>query len=289
VSEQSVYLNGRIVPAAEASVGVWDAGFLHGASTFTTMLARGGEPPGKVFRLPRHLARLLDTVELLGMSTDATAESLTIAVGRTLEANALADARVRVTLTPGSVRGDGGPTTLVTAQPLGEQPSEWYERGISVVVSSLQQQRGSVIHGYKTGCYLPRMLARQEAAAKGAAEALWFTTDQRLAEACFTNVFLVLDGTVRTPPLDTPVLPGIVREAVIELCGELEIDCDAEGQLTVHEMLAADEAFLTGSISGVRPVVRIERHDVGDAKPGPVTRRLMAAYDQLVRRECGID
>jgi branched-subunit amino acid aminotransferase/4-amino-4-deoxychorismate lyase len=100
-------------------------------------------------------------------------------------------------------------------------------------------------------------------------------------------VFLVLSGELRTPPLGTPVLPGVVRGAVIELCGALDISCDAEAPLTIHDALAAEEMFLTSSCSGIRPVVRVERHAVGDAKPGPVTRTLMAAYEDLLVRECG--
>ncbi|MFB3894315.1 MAG: aminotransferase class IV [Phycisphaerae bacterium] len=294
MASNSVFLNGLLVPAEQASVSVFDAGFLHGASAFTTMLAHNGA----VFRLARHLERLMDTVRLLGLRSSATSESLAAACREVLEANGLTEARMRITLTAGSIRGgvpgtrnaasgeSGQPTTLVTAEPMGDLPRQWYEKGISVVVSSLKQCGGEPTFGYKTGCYLPRLLARQEAAAKGAEEALWFTTDNRLAEACFNNVFLVHDGAVRTPPLDTPVLPGIVRGAVIELCGAMGLACDDETPLTVKEMLGAQEMFLTGSTSGVRPVVRVERHAVGDEKPGPVTRKIMAAYRELLDREC---
>ncbi len=279
--ENQVYLNGRLIPAGQAAISVFDSGFLHGASTFTTMLAHNG----RVFRLERHLARLMDTVRMLNLATDATPETLAPAVGQVLEANELKNARIRITITPGSVRG-GGPTTLVTAEPLTGMPDAWYEKGIAVVVSTFKQMPGDLTFGYKTGCYLPRIMGRQEAAAKGVEEALWFTIDNHLAEACFNNIFLVLDGKVHTPPLDTPVLPGIVREAVLELCRQLEIPCDDSMPLTVDELLKAQEVFLTGSTSGIRPVVRVERHAVADEKPGPVTKRLMAAYRELLDKEC---
>lgn len=279
--ENMVHLNGQIVPAASAMISVFDSGLLHGASTFTTMLAHNG----KVFRLAQHLERLFETVALLCLRTDATPADLTQAVAELLKANELAQARLRITLTAGSVRG-GGPTTLVTAEPLTDYPHEWYDRGVTVVVSSFKQVAGDPTFGYKTGCYLPRVLARQEAAAKGADEALWFTTDNRLAEACFNNVFVVLDGKVLTPPRDTPVLPGIVRGAVLELCRKLEIPCDDQSPLTIHELLAGGEIFLTGSTTGIRPVIRVERHSVGDEKPGPVTKKLMEAYRALLDREC---
>ncbi|HDZ22285.1 hypothetical protein LCGC14_0238820 [marine sediment metagenome] len=281
VSQLKVHLNGQLVDADDARISVFDVGFLHGGSTFTTMLAH----KGVVFRLGRHLERLLETVDLLGIRTSATDASLTAAIGDVIRANGVAEARLRVTLSPGMSTG-GEPTVLVTAEPLPEYPSQWYTEGIMVVVSSFKQNVGDPTFGYKTGCYFPRVLARQEAQRKGAEEAIWFTADKRLAEACFCNVFLVAGGAVRTPPRDTPVLPGVVRQATIELCETLEIDCDAESPLTVHDMLSAQEMFLTSSTMGIRPVVHIEQHAVGEGVPGPVTQRLMDAYWALLDEEC---
>ena len=262
-------------------MSVWDAGFLHGASAFSTMLAHAGV----VFRLGRHLSRLLATTGALGLRGGAETDDLAEAAKKLLAVNSLCEARVRVTLSAGSVRGEE-PTTLITADPLPEYPPEWYEKGISVVVSSFKQGSVTSLAGHKTGCYFPRVLARQEAAAKGAEEALWLTPENVLAEACFCNVFLVLDGEVYTPAVDTPVLPGIVREAVLELCGTLGIPCHEDRPLTIHEILAAEEMFLTSSCAGIRPVVRVEGHGVGDEKPGAATRKIMDAYRELLDREC---
>ena len=282
MSELIVHLNGQLTPADQATVSVFDTAFLHGGSTFMTMLARNGV----VFRLDRHLGRLLSTVDLLGFQTTATQESLAAAVREVLTVNDLADARMRVTLSPGSTKG-GEPTVLVTAEPLPEYPQAWYAEGITAVISSFKQNVADPTYGYKTGCYFPRVLARQEAQRKGADEALWFTPDNRLAEACFCNVFLVLGGQVLTPPRDTPALPGIVREAAMELCHSLDLDCSDTAALTVREMLDAQEVFLTSSTMGIRPVVRIENHAVGDEVPGPITQRLMTAYNDLLVAECG--
>ena len=278
----NVYLNGQIVERGGAVVSVADSGFLHGASVFTTMLAH----KGKVFRFDRHLARLMGSVERFKLRTDATAEDLRQATGELLAANELAEAGVRITLSPGAIDGEQ-PTTLITADPLPEYPAEWYEKGITVVVSSLRQSPVDPTCGSKTGCYFPRVLARQEATAKGAEEALWYTPDNHLAEACFCNVFLVCGGKVCTPPLATPVLAGVVRETVVEICQTAGLGCDADTPLTVQEMLGAEEIFLTASCAGVRPVVRVERHGVGDEKPGPITRQIMSAYGEMLERECG--
>jgi len=280
---KNVHLNGRIVPADQAVISAADAGFLHGASAFTTMLAH----KGTVFRLDRHLSRLTDTVRKFSLRTDATAESLTDATSGLLAANELTEGRVRITLSPGNV-GEDKPTTLITAEPLPEYPAHWYREGITVAVASFKQPVSDPACGHKTGCYFARVLARQEAAARGAEEALWYTPDNYLAETCFCNVFLVLGGKVHTPALSTPVLPGIVREAVIELCGQLKIRCDAETSLTVRQMLTAEEVFLTASCSGIRPVARIERHSVADEKPGRITRKIMSAYNDLLDSDCAV-
>jgi branched-chain amino acid aminotransferase len=280
-----VELNGRLTPAGEASVSIFDPGFLHGASVYTTMLAH----QGVVFRFERHLERLAETIRLLGLKVDATTGGLVKGMYRVLDANGLTEARCRITLTPGPPATENrplAPTTLITAEPLPDYPAAWYDKGIGVVVTALKQHTGDPTFGYKTGCYLPRLLARQEAAAKGADDALWYTADNRLAESCASNVFLVRGGEVFTPPRDTPVLPGVVREAVLELCGRLEIPAHDDRPLTVHDMLAADEMFLTSSCMGIRPVARVERHAVGEEKPGPVTRRIMQAYRELLDEEC---
>ncbi|MFW6145943.1 MAG: aminotransferase class IV [Planctomycetota bacterium] len=276
-----VYLNGAILDEVAAGLPVNDVGFLHGASAFTTMAAFHGRP----FRLDRHLGRLLDTVGLLGLTTDQTADSLAAAVTAVLAANELRDrARIRVTLSGGDLR-TGEPTALVTAAPLPEYPPEFYTRGVRAVVAPFKQLLGDPTFGYKTGCYFPRILARREAACKGAFEALWFTPANRLAEGCFTNVFLVTDGRLRTPPRDTPVLPGVTREAVLELAAELDIPADDEGELIIDDLLGAGEVFVTASTMGVVPVVQVEADTVGDGTVGPTTQRLMDALNQLIDRE----
>ena len=281
MSERFVYLNGRVVPASEATVSVFDTGFLHGASVFTTLLAHNGRP----FRLDKHLERLSTNADRIGLNVPVVAEELTAAVEGVLEANGLSDARIRITLSPGPVGTASAPTTVVTADEVHNDP-DWYTKGLGVIVSGVRQYEGDPTVGLKTGCYLSRVLARQAAAAAGADEALWFTHSGHLAEACYCNVFLVRDGTVFTPPLSTPVLAGIVRAAVIELCERLEIPCTDDRPLTFQELQSAQEVFLTSSVSGVRPVVRIDRQPVGDEKPGPVTKKIMAAYAELLDEEC---
>ncbi|MDP6542699.1 MAG: aminotransferase class IV [Phycisphaerae bacterium] len=284
MSDQYVHLNGRLVTADEAVIKVSDAGFLHGASAFTTMRAHNGV----VFRLASHLSRLLGTVELLGLRTEATRETLTAAVGELLSANALGDARIRITLTPGSIAG-GDPTVVVTADPLPKYPAEWCTEGISVSITGLRQSPGDIACGRKTGCYFPRVLAMRTAAEKKTQEALWFTPEGHLAEACFCNVFLLQGGELLTPPLDTPVLDGILRGVVMELCEDLDIECSDTRVLLGRDLLNAGEVFLTSSCSGIRPVVRVEDHVIADGKVGPITARIRKAYEEILEAECPLE
>lgn len=279
--DKYVHLNGRLVPADKAMISVSDAGFLHGASSFTTMRAHNGA----VFRLGEHLSRLLGTVDVLGLRTVATPETLTAAVDELLGANSLCEARLRITLTPGAV-GGGEPTVVITAEPLPEYPPAWYAEGISVSITELRQSPTDIAVGRKTGCYFPRILAMRTAAAKKAQEALWFTPGGQLAEACFSNVFLRVGDELLTPPLNTPVLDGILRGVVMELCEKLTIKCADDRPLLGRDLLDADEVFLTSSCSGVRPVVRVEDHAIADGKVGPITQEIMKAYEVLLDAEC---
>ncbi|HHH76537.1 MAG TPA: hypothetical protein ENL03_05885 [Phycisphaerae bacterium] len=276
MNDQHVYLNGQLVPASSASVSVFDVGLLHGASVFTTMLAHNG----KVFRLDQHIARLKTTADDISMAVECDHDHLVDAVGGVLQANSLTSARVRITLTPGAVRSRGS-TVLVTADELPEYPDE----PLDVIVTGMKQPAGDLTAGRKTGCYLPRIAAMQEASQHGAHEALWFTHDQRLAEACFSNVFLVTNGELTTPDLLTPVLPGIIRQVAIDLAGKLGIPC-SEKSLSIDDMLAGDEVFLTSSCAGIRPIGKIEQHIVGERNCGPVTQQIMAAYRELLETEC---
>lgn len=278
----NVYLNGQIVPADQARLSVFDGGFLHGSSVFTTMLARNGQ----IFRLQRHVSRLLGQLAQLRMVHDATSESLSAAVHELLASSGLEQARLRITLSPGAAGEEPQPTTLITASPLGQNPQWWYEKGIGVSISRYTQNPRDALAGLKTGCYFGRVLARQEAAMAGAEEALWFTSEGYLAEACFCNVFLVGGDTVLTPPLDTPCLAGVVREAVIEICREQGIPCVEDIPIGLGELLSAGEVFLTASTALVRPVVHIERKAVGEERPGPMTQRIMQLFNQLLEKEC---
>jgi len=130
------------------------------------------------------------------------------------------------------------------------------------------------------------MIALNLAHQKRAAESIWFTLDNRLAEGCISNVFLVKDSVLYTPPINTPVLPGVARKTVCLLALQNSIKLN-EKDLTIDDLLGADEIFLTNVIMQIMPITRVENHTVGDGRVGDVTRKLQTCFDQLVKSECG--
>jgi len=129
------------------------------------------------------------------------------------------------------------------------------------------------------------MIALKTAHQKRSAEALWFTTDNRLAEGCVSNVFLVKDSTLYTPQLKTPVLAGIARKNICLLAQKNSIKL-IEKDLTIDDLLGADEIFLTNVIMQVMPVVSVEKHIVGKGKVGPTTKEMMDKFNELVENQC---
>ncbi len=172
----------------------------------------------------------------------------------------------------------GAGTTKATVDPIPSQRA--------VMVSTFRQSPDDPIAGHKTTAYLPRLLALREAQHARCMEAIWFTTGNTLAEGSISNVFTVRDDMLSTPPLDTPVLPGIARGVVLELAARLGLKA-REAALTIDDLLDADEVFLTNAIMQVMPVVRVEMHDIGKGTVGPVAKRLGEAYREVVRKECG--
>jgi branched-subunit amino acid aminotransferase/4-amino-4-deoxychorismate lyase len=276
---EKIYLNGHLVSGGEARVSVSNPSFLHGVGLFETLRTYNGKP----FRLAEHLERLRASAQRFNMPVTDLIEKAPAAVDEVLAANNLASARVRITVTPpGAMDEVEHGTLLVRAEATTGYPPELYERGMTVCVQTQYRQSPlDPLAGHKTTSYFPRLLALRDAQDKQCGEALWFTPDNFLAEGCMSSVFLVHEGKLLTPPLDTPILPGVTRAAVIELADEKGILCE-QRPCTIDDLLKADEVFLTNAIMEVLPVTRVERHLVNNEKIGAVTRTLAQAYKDLI-------
>ena len=287
-----IWLNGAFVDEAEARVSALDAGLQHGVGLFETMQARGG----RVFRLADHLERLSESARELGLADPLRTEPLAQAVEQVMARWARPEARLRLTVTAGTVNmlreareGSGvriEPTLMIVATPPTPFPAEMFERGVAVTVANDRLNPLDRFAGHKTLWYWPRLAALRDAAQSGAAEALWFDVSNRLACGCTSNAFLVKGDVLLTPiargeepkgGLRSPVLPGVARRTIIGLAAECGLRVE-RCSLSIDDLLGADEAFLTNASWGVLPVVRVERSELGGGAPGAATRRLREAW-----------
>ena len=258
-----LWLNGTLRSAAEARIDPADRGLTLGDGVFETIRVRNGRP----VHLDRHLRRLRNGAALLGIKLDGPVPRrdamLERAIGEVVGANALADAAVRMTLTRGPApRGvlpadDGAqPTLLITAAPL---PSP-LPPARAILSRSTRRNAFSPLSGIKSLNYLDAVIARREAAAAGADEAILLDTRGRLSEATAANLFVVLDRRILTPPLADGALPGITRARL------LEGGFGTEASLVPEQSAGAAAAFLSSSL-GLRPLASIGDRMLDAAHP----------------------
>ncbi|MFQ5877939.1 MAG: aminotransferase class IV [Acidobacteriota bacterium] len=284
-----VHLNGRLVDESEARVSVFDRGLLFGDGIFETMRAVAGQ----VFRIERHLGRLRQSAARVRLELPWSGGRLERSVRDVLRANGLRDARVRLTVTrgrglPGNfLEALGPPTLVIAAFPFDGLDEARFRGGVAAAVSSRQAIPARALDpAIKSISRLSSVLARQEAHARGAYEAILVDGRGDLTEGAASNLFLVLGGRLVTPPVPEGGLPGITREAVIELARSAGIGVE-ERALPAARIRAAAEVFLTNTSWEVLPVTRVDGRPVGDGRPGPVSRELHARYRRLLREECG--
>lgn len=276
-----VNLDGELYPRDEARISVFDHGFLYGDSVYETLRTYGG----RCFHLERHLERLERSASLIGLTLPRSGRDwIGREVERTVTAAGNSESAIRVTVTrgEGQIGIDPGlcaaPSLVVIVRALEPLPSQLYEEGVSVVLArTVRNSPRALDPNIKSGNFLNNILAKREAVAAGAFEAVMMNHEGCVAEASQSNVFAVLAETVVTPGGGAGLLQGITRQLVLDLCREGGIAA-VERDLFVGELYAADEVFLTSTLKGILPVIRIGRQTLGDGRPGPITRRLMELY-----------
>ncbi|HEV8360725.1 MAG TPA: aminotransferase class IV [Candidatus Thermoplasmatota archaeon] len=286
-----VWLNGALCEAADARVSALDRGLLYGDGLFESLRCFAGQP----FLLGQHLERLAAAAAELELDLDLPPRKvLEEAVGALLAANGLAraDARVRVTVTRGA-GGEGlwprdapAPTVLITAEPVALPP--WLEAGggASAVTSAHRVASGRA-HAKSTS-FQVHVLAKREAARAGAWEAILRNDRGDVAEGATSNVFVLAhDGALATPPPEAGILLGLTRAVVLRIVQPTLCMDAREAPLPLEELRDAREAFLTSSVAGIVPLVKLDGRAIGDGAPGPVTRAARSAYAQEVQRSFG--
>lgn len=283
-----VYLNGRYVQAERAKVSAFDRGFSFGDGLFETLRAYSGW----VFGLDRHLRRLGRGAAQVGLQFDGDVDRWRRVMNRLIRRNGLtnADSSLRLTVTRGvDILGTllppealPTPTHLLVARPVEATVAERQQVGIGVV--TIQWGDPFNPFGIKSLGYLYHMLAMLRAKEQGAHEALFVASDGSVVEGATSNIFCVANGVLTTPPEDAGLLPGITREVVVELARKEGLDV-REAPLPLEELLASDEAFLTGSVKEVMPLIAIDERPIGSGSPGPITRLLQERYRKAVEEE----
>ncbi|MFF4245305.1 aminotransferase class IV [Streptomyces sp. NPDC001822] len=263
-----IWVDGGLKDAGEARLSVLDHGLTVGDGIFETVRVAGGRP----FALTRHLDRLSRSARGLGLA-EPDHDEVRRAVAAVVEGNPVELGRMRITYTGGlsplgSDRGDAGPTLVVAMGETTRRP----DSTAVVTVPWTRNERGAVT-GLKTTSYAENVVALARAHEQGASEALFPNTVGRLCEGTGSNVFVVLDGRIHTPPLASGCLAGITRALVVEWAGVRETD------LPLDVLEEADEIFLTSTLRDIQAVHRIDGRELPGA-PGPVTSKAMRIFDE---------
>ncbi|RMF91996.1 MAG: branched-chain-amino-acid transaminase [Planctomycetota bacterium] len=282
-----VYINGKHYDKEEAVISVYDHGLLYGDGVFEGIRSYGG----KVFRLQEHLDRLWDSAKAILLEIPISKEEMARAIVETLKLNGIEDGYIRVIVTRGAgtlgldPNRCSNPQVIIITDHISLYPKELYENGLEIVTAStIRNHPGALSPRIKSLNYLNNILAKIEGLKAGCVEALMLNHKGEVAECTGDNLFLVRNGKLYTPPTDAGILEGITRNVVIELAREAGLEV-LEVPLTRHDVYAASECFLTGTAAEVIPVVKVDDRPIGDGKPGPITRDLIARFHRLVREE----
>jgi len=281
-----IYLDGEFVDKENAKVSVFDHGLLYGDGIFEGLRSYHG----KVFRLEKHIDRLWDSAKSIALDIPMTKAEMMEATNQTVAVNGLKDAYIRLIVTRGV--GNLGlnpyscvkPSVIIIATQLALYPLELYEKGLEIVTASTMRMPPAALNPrVKSLNYLNSIMAKIEALRVGCEESLMLNHKGEVAECTGDNIFIIKDGVLMTPPISAGILQGITRDVVLELAAKLGIPAK-EVAFTRHDVFVADECFLTGSAAELIPVVSIDQRTIGDGLPGTITKKLLEAFHEEVKR-----
>jgi len=281
-------LNGRIVSSEAACIPVTDRGFLYGDGVFETLHAYGA----KLFRLEEHLTRLDNGRRQLFFRGEPKRPQIRTWLLAGVKRAGFREANVRVTVTRGtgprgpSIRGAFRSNTVIMVTDYQRPAAAALARGASAIYASFRRQEAASTAKLKTLNYIEQILARREADLAGADEALMLNNAGLLCEGSASNISLIRNGALTIPdPERAGALPGIAQLTAIEAARNLKIPVVVTS-LSPWDPARSEEAFLSGSMREITPLVRIGEKKIGSGKPGPITKKLIAEYRRIVEREC---
>lgn len=281
-------LNGKIVPESSAVVPVSDRGFLYGDGVFETLHAYGR----KVFRLRDHLVRLDAGMAQLHFDPRPKRADLEQWIATAIDHADFSEANVRLTVTRGtgprgpSIRGNYTPTVVITVTRFDRPPASRFTSGVRAIFATFRRQEAAATARLKTLNYIEQILAKREADLAGADEALLLNNAGLLCEGSASNIALIREGVLALPdPERAGALPGIAQQTAIEAAKNLGIPVQLTS-LSPWDPGRSDEAFLSGSMREITPLVQVGDTTIASGKPGPLTLKLIAEYRRIVEREC---
>ncbi len=275
MSSQLVYLNGEYLPLNEAKISVLDRGFIFGDGVYEVIPAYGG----KALRFEHHMQRLQNSLDAIRISNPLSNEQWQKIIDKLISEKGSEDQYVYMHITRGVASRDHRfpdetkPTVFVMSNILHTVDPEIIKQGVhAVTLDDIRWQYCNI----KAIALLPNILLRQQAVDKGAVEAI-LIRNGNMTEGAASNVFIVSDGTIKTPPKDQKLLPGITRDLVVELANTHKMPIE-EVAISEKEFLTADEIWLTSSTKEILAVTKINEQQVGNGKPGVVWKDMYQKY-----------
>lgn len=282
----AIWIDGKFVERAQAVVSVFDHGLLYGDGVFEGIRAYGG----RVFRLDRHLERLYASAKAIWLEIPMSIDEMRDVVLDTIRKSGLKDAYIRLVVTRGvgdlgmDPRKCGTPGVICIVDTIALWPADRYEKGLTCLTAATPiNHRESLSPRIKSLNYLTHILAKIEGIAGGVDEIIMLDASGFVAEASGMNVFVLSNGTLRTPPSYAGILRGVTRDALIELAPEAGYAVE-ESLLNRYDLYTADEVFLSGTAAEVIGMTRLDGRAIGSGTPGPVTRDLSARFRALATR-----
>ncbi len=280
-----IWLNGNLVNKSEAVISVFDKGVLYGDGCFEGIRVYSG----RIFKLKSHIDRLFQSTKFSYIDPPFNKKQIEEAIRITVQSNDLLDGYVRPVITRGqgnlglSPKGCNDPTVFIIADKISLYPEEFYVSGMPITVSSRPRISANALDPQIKSCnYLNNILAKQEALVKGFSEAIMLNADGFVAECTGDNIFLVKDGLLCTPSLDSGILNGITRKFIIdELSQELELRVH-ECKVKLEDLYNSQEVFLTGTAAEIIGVSRIDDHIIGSGFPGSLTDNFIKLFKDKV-------
>ena len=282
----AVSIDGRVGTPEDVTLKVTDNGFVFGDSAYETLRTYGGRP----FELDRHLLRLRRSIALLGFDLKTSDNEIKARIDACLSFAGNEESYLRLIVSRGV--GDMSyrferipePTVAMYVKPLEPTSEALYTRGGAVVIVSIRRNPVEALNpAMKASNLLNNALAAREAYAKGALEAILLNTRGEVAECAGSNVFIVRDGRLLTPPLSCGLLAGITREITLEIAAATSLPHE-ERVLYPEDLRAAGEMFITSSLREIVPVATLDAAPIGSGAPGTLTKGLLSAYrDRTLR------